>query len=77
MILGHAGMVPGGALGRSGLYWAVLGCPGVAVRQRTLALRCGEKLLIQLECTGTYWDGNGRCWDAQKWHWDALRRAQE
>lgn len=33
MILGHGGMVPRGVLGRTGLYWDVLGCTGIAVRQ--------------------------------------------
>lgn len=51
MVLGHGGMVPRGALGRNGLYWDVLGCPGVAVRHSVLALSCSEKSLTQ---TGVY-----------------------
>lgn len=52
VVLGHGGMVPGGALCRTGLYWAVLGCPGIAVRHRTLALSCSEESLTQ---TGVHW----------------------
>lgn len=78
MILGYGGMVPRGVLGRSGLYWDVLGCPGIAVRHNMLTLRCSEKSLTQtgVECYALeqYWDGNGLCWNAQKWHRGALGR---
>lgn len=69
MTLGHGGMVPRGAPGRSGLYWDVLGCPGIAVRHSMMALSCREKSLTQ---TGAYCNTLERYWVILGWKWTVL-----